>query len=89
MEHPDTLSAAGNKYVMDIIDDYSSYTWSIPLATKSDMFPALRAWEQARELETNLKVGIYRSDNGELKSDTMAPHPRDPASVHGTIHLRS
>jgi hypothetical protein len=45
MEHPDTLSAAGNKYVMDIIDDFSSYAWSIPLASKSDAFPALLAWE--------------------------------------------
>ncbi|KAG2059353.1 hypothetical protein BDR06DRAFT_843595, partial [Suillus hirtellus] len=36
MEHPDTVSAAGNRYVMDIIDDFSSYSWAIPLASKSD-----------------------------------------------------
>jgi hypothetical protein len=71
MEHPDTVSAAGNKYIMDIIDDFSSYAWSIPLAAKSDAFPVLQAWEKAHELETNLKVGIYRSDNGELKSEAM------------------
>ncbi|KAG2111902.1 uncharacterized protein F5147DRAFT_526604, partial [Suillus discolor] len=47
MEHPDTVSAAGNKYIMDIIDDHSSYTWSIPLAAKSDAFPALQAWTLA------------------------------------------
>ncbi|KAG1866231.1 hypothetical protein F4604DRAFT_1505943, partial [Suillus subluteus] len=48
MEHPDTVSAASNKYVMDIIDDFSSYAWAIPLAAKSDAFPALKAWALAR-----------------------------------------
>jgi len=71
MEHPDTVSTSGNKYIMNIIDDFSSYAWSIPLAAKSDAFTALQAWERARELETGLKVGIYRSDNGELKSASM------------------
>jgi hypothetical protein len=71
MEHPDTVSATGNRYIMDIIDDFSSYAWAIPLATKSDAFPALQAWALAREVESGLKVGIFRSDNGELKTDSM------------------
>ncbi|KAG1875760.1 hypothetical protein F4604DRAFT_1519783, partial [Suillus subluteus] len=41
MEHPDVVSALGNKYIMDIIDDFSSYTWAIPLASKSDAFSSL------------------------------------------------
>ena len=82
IEHPDTVSAAGNKYIMDIIDDFSSYAWSIPLSAKSDAFPALQAWEKARELETNLKIGIYRSDNGELKSEAM----REWLLSRGTQH---
>ncbi|KAG1874863.1 hypothetical protein F4604DRAFT_1513831, partial [Suillus subluteus] len=48
MEHPDVVLAAGNKYILDIIDDFLSYTWSIPLSAKSDAFPALQAWEKAR-----------------------------------------
>ncbi|KAG1827025.1 uncharacterized protein BJ212DRAFT_1252374, partial [Suillus subaureus] len=44
MEHPDTVSAAGNRYVMDLIDNFLSYAWSVPLAAKSDTFPALQAW---------------------------------------------
>lgn len=56
MEQPNTLSATGNKYIMNIIDDFSSYAWSIPLAAKSDTFPALLTWERARKLETTLKV---------------------------------
>jgi hypothetical protein len=71
MEHPDVVSATGHKYIMDLINDFFSYSWSIPFAAKSDAFPALLAWECACELETGLKVGIYRSDNGELKTDAM------------------
>ncbi|KAG1863022.1 hypothetical protein F4604DRAFT_1499797, partial [Suillus subluteus] len=48
MEHPDTVSAAGNRYIMDIVDDFSSYSWAIPLTSKADAFPALQAWECAR-----------------------------------------
>jgi hypothetical protein len=47
MEHPDTVSASSHKYIMDLINDFSSYTWTIPLAAKSDAFPALQAWEHA------------------------------------------
>ncbi|KIK93824.1 hypothetical protein PAXRUDRAFT_58274, partial [Paxillus rubicundulus Ve08.2h10] len=36
---------------MDIIDNYSSYMWAIPL--------------------TGLKVGVLRSENGEIKCDDM------------------
>jgi hypothetical protein len=71
MEHPDTVSAASNKYIMDIIDDHSSYAWAIPLTAKSDTFNALQAWALAREVETGSKVGIYHSDNGKLKMESM------------------
>jgi hypothetical protein len=71
MEHPDTVSVAGNKYIMDIIDDHSSYAWAIHLAAKSDAFNALQAWALAQEVKTSSKIGIYRSDNGELKTDSM------------------
>jgi hypothetical protein len=82
MEHPDTVLAAGNKYVMDVIDDFSSYAWAIPLASKGDAPAALQAWERARELETGSKVGIFRSDNGELKSTAM----REWLLSRGTQH---
>lgn len=56
---------------MDIIDDYASMPWSIPLKHKDDTFPKLQAWEHAREMETGLKVGTYITDNGELKLNQM------------------
>ena len=56
---------------MDIIDDYMSQLWSIPLKNKDDSFPKLKAWELAQESKTGHKVGTYITDQGELKSDKM------------------
>ena len=64
-------SANGNRYVMDLLDDYTSKGWSIPLKSKDQAFPELQAWELAREKETGFTVGTYRVDNGELKSKKM------------------
>lgn len=64
-------SRTGNKYIMDIVDDYTSQLWSIPLKNKDDSFSELKAWELARESETGQKVGMYITDQGELKSDKM------------------
>ena len=68
----DVKSVHGNYYIMNVIDDFSSYLWSIPLKTKDQAYPELRAWELARENETGTKVGTYRTDNGELKTNEMA-----------------
>jgi len=91
MEHPDTVSTSGNKYIMDIIDDFSSYAWSIPLAAKSHAFTALQAWERARELETGLKVGIYRSKWGTQVClyATMASLMQVTTTVYRAIYLCS
>ena len=67
MEPLDHASTLGNHYILNIIDDFLSYCWSIPLSAKSEAFPALQAWELARKAETGLHVGILHSDNGELK----------------------
>ena len=71
LEHPEHVSALGNKYVLNIVDDFSSYCWSIPLPAKSHAYKALMDWECACQLETSLKVGIYHSDNGELKCTAL------------------
>jgi len=64
-------SANGNRYVMDLLDDYTSKGWLIPLKSKDQAFPELQAWELAREKETGFTVGTYRVDNRELKSKKM------------------
>jgi hypothetical protein len=67
----DVVSRTGGHYVMNIVDDYTSFTWSVILKNKSDAFPMLQIWERTRENDTGLKVGIYRVDNGELQSTQM------------------
>ena len=64
-------SHTGNEYIMDIVDDFTSQLWLIPLKNKDDSFLELQAWEQAHKSETNQKVGMYITDQGELKSDKM------------------
>jgi hypothetical protein len=68
----DVTARSGHSYIMNLVDDYTSMVWTILLKRKSDALPELKAWELARESETGLKVGIYRTGNdGELKSDAM------------------
>ena len=64
-------SRTGNRYIMDLVDDYSSRGWSFPIPKKSDAFPKLQAWEKMVKEETGLEVGTYRMDRGELKSNKM------------------
>lgn len=40
-------SCMKNEYIMDIVDDYTSRLWSIPLKNKDDLFPELKVWELA------------------------------------------
>ncbi|KAF9061499.1 hypothetical protein BDP27DRAFT_1148024, partial [Rhodocollybia butyracea] len=41
-------SRMGNNYIMNIVDDYTSYPWTISLVNKDDAFSKLQAWERAR-----------------------------------------
>lgn len=56
---------------MDIVDNYMSPLWSIPLKNKDDLFPELKAWELAWEFEMGQKVGTYITNQGKLKSHKM------------------
>jgi hypothetical protein len=49
-------SRTGNNYVMNIVDDFSSFCWSIPLKSKGDTFPQLQLWEWAREMEIDSRT---------------------------------
>jgi GAG-pre-integrase domain/Integrase core domain len=61
-------SASGNSYVMNIIDDATSYSWAIPLPRKSSAITVLKTWVPTVERQTGRKVGAFNIDNGELKS---------------------
>lgn len=65
-------SCLGNKYIMDIVDNYTNMPWSIPLKSKDKALPALQAWKKKRELKVGKRVGIYQTgNNGELKNHQM------------------
>ena len=78
----DITSAQGYRFVMNLIDDCTSYAWSILLATKDQAYPELKKWELAREMETGLKVGYYQTDNGELKSDKVEEYLASRGTQH-------
>ena len=62
----------GNQYMLDIVDDYTNYVFSIPLKTKDQAYPALWAWQLEVKTETGEKVRMYSVDNGtELKSEAV------------------
>lgn len=67
LEHPEHMLSLRNKYMLNIINDFSSYTWSISLTTKSDAYKAFMDWKHAQKFETSLHVRIYCSDNGKFK----------------------
>ena len=61
----------GNKYIMNTVDDYLSFIWSIPLKTKDQAHWELVSWQLACENETGLKLWKYCTDNGELKNNEL------------------
>ena len=66
------VSKSGHSYSMNVIDDFSSYVWSLPLKRKSDAATILRGWHRAVENQSNHKLKILVTDNGELVSQSMA-----------------
>jgi hypothetical protein len=61
-------SASGNNYVMNLVDNATSFGWTIPIPHKSSTIKHLKAWVLQVEQETGKTVGAFNIDNGELKS---------------------
>lgn len=70
---PETVtSRTGSRYMLDILDDYTSHVFSIPPKTKDQAYPVLQAWQLEVEAKTGEKVKMYSVDNGtELKSEAV------------------
>ena len=69
-------------YSMNVIDDFSSYVWSLPLKSKSEAINVLRAWHCAVENQTGEKLKIVVTNNGELVSKTTTTW----CALHGIDH---
>jgi len=79
------VSKYGHLYSMNVIDDFSSYVWSLPLKSKSEAMNVLHAWHCAVENQTGKKLKIIVTDNGELVSRTTTAW----YTLHGIKHQRT
>jgi transposase InsO family protein len=59
-----TASLGGKRYILVIVDDFSRYSWAIPLREKSDAFDAARHLFKKIQVEQNYQIMIIRSDHG-------------------------
>jgi len=60
----DVPTLGGSTYIMNIIDNYSSFPWGFTLKKKSDVQQVFQDWKTQVECETGHKVGIVRTDGG-------------------------
>ncbi|KAJ9535904.1 hypothetical protein OSB04_un000938 [Centaurea solstitialis] len=67
-----TVSLAGRKYVLVIVDDYSRYTWTRFLKTKDETSILIINFIKAVQVQFKLPVQTVRSDNGtEFKNQVL------------------
>jgi transposase InsO family protein len=59
-----TASLGGRRYILVIVDDFSLYTWAIPLREKSDAFDAAQHLFKKIQVEQNCQIMRIRSDHG-------------------------
>jgi len=65
------ISSSGRLYSMNVIDDYSSYVWSLPLKSKGEAASILQMWHRAVVNQSEPRLKILVSDNDELVSNSM------------------
>ena len=66
-----------------LVDDFSKYTWIIPLKNKYDFFAAYLSFEQYVERQFNKRIKIFHSnDGGELVNSQLSPHFLATGIVH-------
>ena len=59
-----TMSLGGNYYALVIVDDFSRFTWTLFLESKSDAFSAFKKLTRRLQNTKNNNIGLIRSDNG-------------------------
>ena len=55
---------SGYKYYLDMVDDFSHYSWTFPLRTKSETFPSLLHFFAWVSTQFGLTVKAVQCDNG-------------------------
>jgi hypothetical protein len=59
-----TASLGGKRYILVIVDDFSRYTWAIPIREKSDAFDTAQHLFKKIQVEQNCEIVRIRSDHG-------------------------
>ena len=59
-----TRSLGGNYYALVLVDDYSRFTWTFFISSKSDTFSVFRKFAKIVQNEKDLKIKAIRSDHG-------------------------
>jgi len=59
-----TMCLGGNYYALVIVDDFSRYTWTLFLESKSDAFSAFKKLARRLQNTKNNNIGSIRSDHG-------------------------
>jgi hypothetical protein len=59
-----TSSLGGKRYILVIVDDFSRYTWAIPIWEKSDAFDTAQQLFKKIQVELNCQIVRIRSDHG-------------------------
>ena len=78
-------SSSGRLYSMNVINDFSSYIWSLPLRSKGDVASILQMWHRAVTNQTDHKLQTLVTDNSKLVSNAMS----DWCTRHGIDHRRT
>ena len=66
-----SVLCSGCLYSMHVIDDFSSYIWSLPLRSKGNVASVLQLWQKHVTMQTGLPLKILVTNNGELVSKSM------------------
>jgi hypothetical protein len=59
-----TASLGGKRYILVIVDDFSRYTWAIPIREKSDAFDTAQHLFKKIQVEQNCQMVRILSDHG-------------------------
>ena len=77
------LSISKFKYYACLVDDFSKYTWIIPLQHKSDFVNAYLSFEQYVKKQFNKEIKVFHSDGGgEFINSKLSTH----FHLTGVIH---
>lgn len=75
-------SKSGRLYSMNIINDFSSYVWTISLRSKDEAAHALKVWHRLVENLSGAKLKYLVTDNGELLSQSVTNWCNDLGIEH-------